>query len=167
MAAVCQIEPITEKYIEGFHHAVDVVARERKFLAFLEAPVIECTRDYVLNNIKQGFPHFVAQENDQVVGWCDIIPDRSRPVHFHRGVVGIGLLPPYRGKGLGRKIMQRALDAAFDFGLTRIDLTVREPNLNAFKLYKSLGFEVEGLQRNAICIDGQYENVIAMALLKP
>jgi len=45
--------------------------------------------------------------------------------------------------------MQRTIDAAFAFGLTRIELTVSEGNANAIALYKSLGFEIEGLHRNA------------------
>jgi RimJ/RimL family protein N-acetyltransferase len=62
--------------------------------------------------------------------------------------------------------MQRTIATAFDFGLTRIELTVRENNANAIALYKSLGFEVEGFHRNAVCIDRQYENLYSMALLK-
>lgn len=34
------IVPIEEKHIEGFWHALDNVARERKYLAFLEGPPI-------------------------------------------------------------------------------------------------------------------------------
>jgi ribosomal protein S18 acetylase RimI-like enzyme len=80
--------------------------------------------------------------------------------------LGIGLLPEFRGKGIGRRLMQRTIDAAFALGLTRIELTVREENVNAIALYKSLGFEVEGLHRKAACIEGQYENLYSMALLR-
>jgi ribosomal protein S18 acetylase RimI-like enzyme len=76
-----------------------------------------------------------------VVGWCDVLPNRARIVYAHCGTLGIGLLPEFRGKGIGRKLMQRAIDAAFEFGITRIELTVRESNVNAIALYKSSGFE--------------------------
>jgi len=62
--------------------------------------------------------------------------------------------------------MQRTIDAAFAFGLTRIELTVSEGNANAIAFSKSLGFEIEGLHRNAVCIEGQYENLHSMALLR-
>jgi len=80
--------------------------------------------------------------------------------------LGIGLLPDFRGRGIGRRLMQQTIEAAFAFGLTRVELTVREGNANAIALYKSLGFETEGLHRNAVCIEGQYENLYSMALLK-
>jgi hypothetical protein len=67
---------------------------------------------------------------------------------------------------IGRPIIRRTIDAAFAFGLTRIELTVRQGNANAIALYKSLGFEIEGLHRNAVCIDGQFENLHSMALLR-
>ena len=75
-------------------------------------------------------------------------------------------MPEFRGKGIGRQLMRRTIDAAFAFGLTRIELTVREGNSNAIALYKSLGFEIEGLHRNAVCIEGRYENLYSMALLR-
>jgi hypothetical protein len=55
-----EIVPIAQGHIEGFHRALDIVARERRYLAFLEAPPIEATRAFVLDNIKRGHPQFVA-----------------------------------------------------------------------------------------------------------
>ena len=75
-------------------------------------------------------------------------------------------MPLFRHMGIGRKLMRRTIDAAFAFGLTRIELTVREENVNAMALYKSLGFVIEGFHRNAVCIEGQYENIYSMALLR-
>ena len=54
------IVPIEEGHIEGFHRALDFVARERRYLSFLEAPPLESTRAFVLDNIKRGRPEFVA-----------------------------------------------------------------------------------------------------------
>ena len=161
-----QIVPIAEEHIPGFRAAVDVVARERKYLAFLEAPPLEDVTRFVRDNIEHGSPQFVVLSAATVVGWCDVIPNRTRVIYSHCGSLGIGLLPEFRGKGIGRQLMQRAIEAAFVFGLTRIELAVRERNANAIALYKSLGFEVEGLHRNAVCIGGQYENLYSMALLR-
>ncbi len=161
-----QIAPITEAQIAGFRDAVDVVARERKYLAFLEAPPLEDVATFVRNNIERGYPQFVVVNADMVVGWCDVIPNRSRVIYSHCGTLGVGLLPAFRGKGIGRQLMRRAIDAAFTLGMTRIELTVRENNINAIALYKSLGFAIEGLHRNAVRIERKYENLYSMALLR-
>ncbi len=85
-----EIVPIAEGHIDGFHRALDIVARERRYLAFLEAPPLEATRAFVLDNIRRGHPQFVAVSPDgEVVGWCDVTL-MSRPTQAHRGVFGVG-----------------------------------------------------------------------------
>ena len=79
--------------------------------------------------------------------------------------MGMGLLPPFRGQGIGKRLILRTLDGARAFGLRRVELTVRENNTNAIELYKRVGFEVEGLQRGAVHLDGADENIVCMALL--
>jgi ribosomal protein S18 acetylase RimI-like enzyme len=160
-----EIVPIAEGHIEGFHRALDIVARERRYLAFLEAPPIEATRAFVLDNIRRGHPQFVAvSANSEVVGWCDVTP-MTRPTQAHRGVFGLGLLPQFRGQGIGTRLIKKALAAARAFGLHRVELTVRESNAGAIELYKKAGFAIEGVQRDAVLVDGVYENVVCMAVV--
>jgi len=159
-----EIVPITQDHIESFHRALDFVARERRYLAFLEAPPPEQTRTFVLNNIRQGYPQLVAVSGGQVVGWCDIVPN-PRPIYAHVGVLGIALLPEFRRQGIGGRLIGQTLDAAQVFGLRRVELTVRENNAVAIDLYKKFGFAIEGRQRNRILIDGAYESLILMGVL--
>ena len=164
MASV-EIVPITQDHIESFHRALDFVARERRYLAFLEAPPLESTRAFVLNNIKQGYPQLVAVSAGagrrlvrcRAQAKADLCPwRRSR----HRAC-----LPEFRRQGIGERLIRQTLAAARAFGLHRVELTVRENNAVAIELYKKVGFEIEGLQRNATQVDGVYENVVLMAIL--
>lgn len=159
-----QILPTTEAHIEGFCRAVDSVAREHKYLAFLEGPPLEKSRAFILENIQGNWPQFVAIEEGKVIGWCDI-SSLDRQAFAHSGSLGIGILAPYRGQGIGGNLMRAALDKAKAIGLTRIELTVRENNKLAIKLYEKLGFVREGLHINAVRIAGEYENHVSMALL--
>jgi RimJ/RimL family protein N-acetyltransferase len=152
------------EHIDAFHATFDTVARERLYLAFLEAPPIEQTRDFVRKTMARGCPQLVALDGDCVVGWCDVLA-MDRPAMRHSGVLGIGLLPEWRGRGIGRRLMERALEAARDFGLSRIELSVREDNTRAAALYAKLGFAVEGRKRRALFVDGAYHDLIFMALL--
>ncbi|KTD40471.1 GNAT family N-acetyltransferase [Legionella parisiensis] len=158
------IVPIQEQHIEAFWSAVDSVARERKFLAFLEGPPIQLTKEFVLDHIKNNWPHVVALHQDRLVGWCDI-SSLDRPVFAHVGSLGIGVIASYRGQGIGEALLSTALQMAQEKGLTRIELTVREHNKAAIALYEKYGFVKEGIHKNAVRIDGEYENHIFMALL--
>jgi ribosomal protein S18 acetylase RimI-like enzyme len=163
MASV-EIVPITQDHIESFHRSLDFVARERRYLAFLEAPPPESIQAFVLDNIRHGYPQLVAVSAGQVVGWCDVVPN-PRPIYAHAGVLGIALLPEFRRQGIGGRLIRQTLDAAQAFGLHRIELTVRENNSVAIELYKKVGFAIEGLQRDRILVDGAYENLVLMGML--
>jgi len=53
---------------------------------------------------------------------------------------------PYRGEGLGMRLMQTAENWAREQGLPRISLSVGMHNTLGQRLYKGLGYEVETLQ---------------------
>lgn len=158
------IVPIAEQHIAGFHKAVDIVSRERKYLAFLEGPPLEQAREFVLNNIAKGYPQLVAMAGGHVVGWCDIIPN-NRPVHAHCGTLGMGVLPDFRGQGIGKALIADTIEAAGQFGLVRIELHVYAGNVVAKALYEKLGFQHEGIMKDACLIDGRYLDVHMMALV--
>lgn len=155
-----------ERHFKSLYQALDVVAREKKYLAQTQAPPWENSLAFYRSVLAQGFPHVVAVDvDDKVVGWCDVSPvfGHSRA---HIGILGIALLPEARGRGLGAQLLQAAIDRSWARGLTRIELSVRADNLNAKALYERLGFEHEGLARRASLIDGTYHDAFRMALLR-
>jgi RimJ/RimL family protein N-acetyltransferase len=151
-------------HIESFREAVDAVARERRYLALLKAPPLGKTRRFVQDNIRDGRPHFVALDGERVIGWCDV-SSLQRDIYAHAGVLGMGIVDGYRGQGIGEVLLRVTLDAAKARGLTRVELTVREHNLRAKRLYEKTGFQFEGVKRRGVRVDGQYEDLICMALL--
>ena len=158
------IEPIADRHIESFHHALDTVARERRYLTFLEAPPLESTRDFVRDMIANGHSQFVASSEGAVVGWCDI-RRHSQPVHAHGGALGMGILPSFRGQELGERLIRVTIDDALAKGLVRIELNVHADNVRAIRLYERVGFVREGIGRQAVRIDGRFLDVIAMAFV--
>lgn len=159
-----EIVPVAEEHIRGYHEAVDRVARERRYLAFLEALPIEKSAEFVRENIANGHPHVVALIDGAVVGWCDICPI-GRPVYRHGGVLGMGIVEEHRGKRIGEALMRAAIAQARKAGMSRIELTVRADNARAIALYRRIGFVDEGVKRKAIFVDGRYLDVVCMALL--
>lgn len=158
------IEPIRDAHVESFHKALDTVSRERRYLTLLEAPPLDNVRTFVRGMIADGHPQYVALNDDEVIGWCDIRRS-ERPSHAHRGTLGMGIVDGYRDRGLGRRLITATLDAARAIGLRRVELDVHANNSRAIALYEKVGFQREGLARDAIFIDGRYIDSIGMALI--
>jgi RimJ/RimL family protein N-acetyltransferase len=161
---MARIVAIAEEHIDGFRAALDSVARERKYLSLLEAPAGADVTKYVREGIERRVPHFVAIVEGNVVGWCDVYP-KPRAALAHSGTLGMGILSEYRGRGIGRALIDATLQAARAGGLTRIELTVRVDNEPARRLYESFGFVTEGLCRRHTRVDGEYKDSWLMALL--
>ena len=58
--------------------------------------------------------------------------------------------PDHRRRGVGRRLVEEILEYANGLGLRRLWLSVHEDNYAAIRLYKRMGFEVEGTEREAV-----------------
>ncbi|OGB28789.1 MAG: GNAT family N-acetyltransferase [Burkholderiales bacterium RIFCSPLOWO2_12_FULL_61_40] len=159
------ILPTAEAHFHGLYQAIDTVAREQRYLAFTQAPPIEQSFAFFRNIVQKQLCQVVALRDGAVVGWCDVLPTFG-DARAHVGTLGIGLIPNARHCGIGAQLMQAALSAAWAQGLSRIELTVRVDNPNARALYARFGFVNEGLHRRAFCIEGDFFDSYAMALLR-
>jgi ribosomal protein S18 acetylase RimI-like enzyme len=164
LAMNLSIEAVCEKHFAGLHAALDTVAREKRFLAFTQAPPVEQAFDFYRSIVAGDGCQQVALLDGQVVGWCDVLPSHGQ-ARSHVGTLGIGLVPSARQLGIGAKLLQATIAAARAKGMTRIELTVRVGNANAKALYERFGFEVEGVLRRAVRVDGVYGDSYSMALL--
>lgn len=71
-----------------------------------------------------------------------------------------------RGKGIGTEAARLFLYFGFHtLGLHRISLRVLASNQLACKSYEKVGFQYEGRFRDMVCLEGEYRDVIFMAIL--
>jgi RimJ/RimL family protein N-acetyltransferase len=157
------IVPIEMRHIESLNECVAEVARERRFLSIVEGFSLDQSAGWVAVNRLRGNPFLVALDQDRVVGWCEVRRDLL-PGRAHTGLLGMGLRAPYRGQGTGRRLIDRALQAARERGFERIELWVRGPNERALRLYARAGFQEEGRKRDAVRLDDGSEDEVLMAL---
>lgn len=68
----------------------------------------------------------------------------------------------YRRRGVARALLGRVIDQARDQSLVRVMLEVRQSNLPAQKLYKSMGFLTTGIRKKYYSDNG--EDALAMTL---
>ncbi len=54
----------------------------------------------------------------------------------------MGILPEFRGQGLGKSLVMKALIGFHESGMKRVSLEVTSENEKAIELYQSLGFKI-------------------------
>jgi RimJ/RimL family protein N-acetyltransferase len=157
------IVPIGMRHVESLNECVTEVARERRFLSIVEGFTLDQCAAWVAVDRMRANPFLVSLDEERVVGWCEVRRDLL-PGRAHTGLLGMGLRAAYRGQGLGRQLIERALQLARERGFERIELLVRSPNDRAIRMYARAGFHEEGRKRDALRLDGQSEDEVLMAL---
>ncbi|NRT58223.1 GNAT family N-acetyltransferase [Sphaerotilus uruguayifluvii] len=151
-------------HFEGLYTAIDEVARERRYLAFFQAPPVEAAFGFFRSIVENDQCQFVALDGRAVIGWCDILP-KPWDACAHVGALGMGVVRAARRRGAGTRLLTAAIDCAESKGLSRIELAVRADNRDAIGLYTRFGFALEGMSRRAYRVDGQFVDVATMARL--
>ncbi|MCS7286917.1 MAG: GNAT family N-acetyltransferase [Anaerolineae bacterium] len=90
--------------------------------------------------LKGEFRGFVWDEGGKVAG--NVSVNRTGWDRWH--ISNVAVAPPYRSKGIARRLMQAALSYIWDQGGRWVTLQVRDDNPIAISLYRSLGFEELG-----------------------
>ena len=158
-----QVTPTRLADIASLHDCIDAVARDADFLAFHEAPLQEELARQVAACATSGSIHLVAKDAQRVVGWAQI--DRAKgPLVAHRGDLGMGVLPAYRGRGIARQLLEQCISMANGQGIHRVELEARSDNRRALELYSSTGFAVEAIVKGAMKVDDTYHDAFRMCL---
>lgn len=73
----------------------------------------------------------------------------------------------YRGKGFAKKAIVWLTNFGFrKLGLHKINLGVIEENIVAIKLYKSVGFKIEGKMKDEIYFNNKFHDFYSMAIYR-
>lgn len=112
--------------------------------------------------------YWVAEVDGRPVGIVDNARGQLKKT-AHVGHLGIWIGPDHRGLGIGRRLMEKAIEWSRALGLDKISLEVFSTNKRAIALYRKLGFEMEARCRHQFKMpDGRYADACFMALwLKP
>jgi ribosomal protein S18 acetylase RimI-like enzyme len=96
----------------------------------------------ILERISDTFRHamdgFVAEDQGHIVALVNI--SRAGLNKTNWGIGNVATHPDFRGKGLARQLVSRAIEHARQNGAEICVLDVRDDNPPAYKLYQSLGF---------------------------
>ena len=92
------------------------------------------------------WPVFVIDEGGKSVAFCQMIPTRDSgddPARVGH-ITSLHVLPPLRGRGHGRALVDHVLTEFRRRGFTEVTLWVLEENRAARAFYEKYGFEHDG-----------------------
>jgi putative acetyltransferase len=88
---------------------------------------------------KQGSIYFVAEENNQLIGGAGIYPSPGLPPDTCE-LVKMYLSPVARGKGIGKMLIEKALQFASDTGYRKVYIETMPELGKAMSVYEKFGF---------------------------
>jgi len=90
---------------------------------------------------------FVAEESGRIVGLVGAFLGYALEFSGPWGrLMGLVVDEPYRGRGIGRRLMERIEGWLRDHGATRLTLTSGKQRTEAHRFYRRLGYEETGLR---------------------
>jgi L-amino acid N-acyltransferase YncA len=113
--------------------------------------------------VSQGGLPLTLEVAGEVAGQL-LVSRRPERHYAHVGEVSIIVSNRCRGLGLGRALMEVAVEWARAVGLAKLSLAVFTGNERAIRLYRSVGFEEEGTHRAQVRLADGPRDVLVMAL---
>lgn len=105
---------------------------------------------------------FVAENDDGIVARLSLARD-SHPASPHVADLGLMVAADHRRRGIGRSLMEQAVEWARESQIEKLELHVFPHNEPAIRLYEQFGFEREGLRRGHFRRGGRLVDAVLMA----
>ena len=110
-------------------------------------------------------PVFVAQVDGTPVGWASLNVFNARPAYDHVADFSVYVERTWRGKGVGRHLLDTLIGAARAAGYHKMVLAALAHNDSGLALYTRAGFSKVGVYREQGQLDGKWVDVVAMEKL--
>lgn len=106
---------------------------------------------------------FVARAGKENVGFITIIFARWSKFRGNSYISNLSVSKEMQNQGIGTMLIQKAEECARSRGVKRLELETFSRNDKALRLYKKLGFVIEGTKKNAVRSDNGFDDVVFMA----
>ncbi len=138
-----------------------LVAEPGEFVVSIEAMIVRIRAGDAAPGSSRCL--FVARARHQVIGVVEVQPGAFRR-NRHVGHVEVLVRRDWRGRGVGRALMERMIEWAGTSAVRKLALAVYAHNLPAIALYRSLGFVEEGRRVGEYAFpDGSVRDDLLMA----
>lgn len=121
---------------------VDVLIEETKGniptdLLLLSDPSEDVILDYIHESIK-----YIAKIDTKIVGALLLLKTRPKTME----IMNISVYEQFQNKGIGRKLINKAIDYAREHNMKNIEIGTGNPGLVQIMLYQKCGFRIVGVE---------------------
>jgi phosphinothricin acetyltransferase len=149
------IRPAAQKdfseIIEIYNHAVD----EKFATADTEHVTIETRKEWLEQHSSDTYPIFIAEENEEVIGWCSLSPHRpGRKALRTVAEISYYIHKDYRRKGVASSLIDHTINCAIELGFKNLISILLDANEASIYILEKYGFEKWGQLPNIANING-------------
>ena len=107
-------------------------------------------------------PVIVAEHEGRITGWGSLNVFNARPAYQHVADFSVYVERGWRGKGVGRVLLERLVELGRELGYHKLVLSAFPFNTAGVALYERLGFRTVGIYREQGLLDGRWVDTIIM-----
>jgi L-amino acid N-acyltransferase YncA len=110
---------------------------------------------------------WVAELDGQVAGWAALSPASSRECYSGVAETSIYVGSAFRGRGVGRALVARQVEAADAAGLWTITTAIFPENTASIALHHAFGFRTVGVRERIARLDGIWRDTVVIERRSP
>jgi len=92
------------------------------------------------------FCRLAAVENEKIIGWIALSLMNDKDYYSGVAEVSIYIHEDFRNKGVGKVLLQKAIEDSEKNGLWTLQAKIIEDNISSIKLHKKCGFKLVGIR---------------------
>ena len=104
----------------------------------------------------------VLDSEKNTVGWVSFQDFYGRPAYQKTAEISLYIDEKYRGKGLGRLILEYAIEKSHALGIENLLAFIFAHNLPSLSLFEKFGFELWANLKNIAELDGEKRSLIIL-----
>jgi L-amino acid N-acyltransferase YncA len=128
---------------------------------------LESRRPWFREHTAERRPLWVAEVDGQVRGWLGLQSFYGRPAYARTAEVSVYVSPDGRRGGIGRALLEHAIERAPDLGLTTLLGFIFGHNAPSLELFRRVGFAQWGELPRVAVLDGVERDLVILGRRLP